>query len=99
MKTTLNRSNILLFVQRALLDEVFPQLRSVMVDYSENKVRLYFYVDGVISIDDADSLDCVETEVIADMTPDIEVVSEVIRLDAPVREPDKGICVYHRKEQ
>ena len=88
----------ILSLNRALWGEVFPSLRSARIDWTEDKIILYFYHDGEISEDDWDSAHCVGTEVIADF-PYHKLEVNIERCDYPQRPPQIGELVYRRKEQ
>ena len=87
-----------LSIQRALLGEIFPQLRAVVFTIAEHDIDIRFYVDGLINETDAESASCVETEVIADYEPEDTITTRCIRLDYPEPINDDGIWVYQRRE-
>ena len=94
----ITRVRAILSLSRGLWGEVFPSLRSASIDWTDDKIILYFYHDGEISDDDWDSAHCIGTEVIADFSyHKLEVRIE--RCDYPQRLPQNGELVYLRKEQ
>ena len=87
-----------LSIQRALLGEISPQLRSVVFSIVGRDIDVRFYFDGLISKIDAESASCVETEIIADYEAEDTVTFRCIRLDAPKPIEDDGVWVYQRRE-
>jgi hypothetical protein len=85
---------------RALLGAVFPQLRGVYVSVENALWRVHFYVDGVISDDDRESLTIAATEMVADLPHGFGWEEQIVRLDAPARPPatTDWDCVFFRKE-
>jgi hypothetical protein len=86
-------------VRRALAGEVFPALRAVRAVCGPNAVTIVAYVDSAISPDDAEALSRVETEVMADLLPEVTVTHEVIRCDAPQPIAETGLRVFDRSGQ
>ncbi|MDR2540010.1 MAG: hypothetical protein LBC45_05430, partial [Chlamydiales bacterium] len=62
----------LLATQNALLDEITPELRAVLVDVCKEKKRLYMriYYDGEASEERIDLWHCIITEASAALGPD-----------------------------
>ena len=91
---------LLLSVQRGLLDEVAPNLRSVQIDWNEENetIFLYFYFDGEITPDNFHSASCVAGEVAGDFQPSVTVVEKCIRMDFPKETPFYKLVAYRRKE-
>lgn len=92
------RAMVLLSVQRALLGVVSAALRAVVVDYSETSITVTSYFDGEISEDDAESMSCVETEVVADFAADDRVEVRCVRCDVPHPIDGRGVWAYQRRE-
>lgn len=90
--------NAKLSAQRALLGEVPPALRAVLLTVHVSSIEARCYFDGPIHPDDAESMSCAETEMIADYAPDVEVTFECIRRDAPQPIGDAGIWIFARRE-
>ncbi|WP_418646899.1 hypothetical protein ACNQFN_15125 [Thauera butanivorans] len=88
-----------LSIQRALLGEVSPHLRAVVLSVDCKKIDVHFYFDGDVSEEDEESVSCIETEILADFEPDFSICAEVIRLDYPLPISDDGFWVYQRKER
>ncbi len=59
------RLRILLVVRIALLGEIPPNLRAVSVDWTEDKIILYFFFNGEPSEDDRENAECVATDILA----------------------------------
>lgn len=98
MSFEINRTTVMLSLQRALLGEVFPSLRMLTVEWTCDRVFFYAYVDGAISENDSESLSCISAEVAADYWDDIEIDYEAIRIDYPAKITDSRTRVYHRRE-
>lgn len=98
--TTLHieRTQVLLSLQRAMLGEVFPALRAITVEWSDEQVKFWAYVDGPLKEGDAESLSCISAEVAADFWSGVEIDYETVRLDAPVKIMDTRTRVFHRRE-
>lgn len=92
------KAEIRLSAQRALLNEVPPTLRAVVLSVEEQSVEVRCYFDGPISEEDRESISCVETEMLADREPHEEVIARCIRLDTPASIDDSGVWVYARRE-
>jgi hypothetical protein len=92
------RSLVLLSLQRAMLGEVFPALRAITVEWSEMAVKFFAYIDGPLAAEDAESLSCISAEVAADFLPGVEIDFETVRLDFPNRIVDTRTRVFHRRE-
>jgi len=92
------RTRVLLSLQRALLGEVFPALRALTVDWSDIAINFYAYIDGPLTEADAESLSCISAEVAADFWPGVEVDYETVQLDFPTRIVDERTRVFHRRE-
>lgn len=92
------RNYVLLSLQRAMLGEVFPTLRAITVAWSDVSVKFCAYVDGPLSMEDAESLSCISAEVAADFWTGVDIDYEVVQLDLPNRITDTRIRVFHRRE-
>ncbi len=97
--------NLKLSAQRGLLGNVFPELRAVCVESTENLIYVCFYCDGEISAENKDLCECVLDDIIADFynrtkegEPEIEFETPIIRLDYPKKMSLKGRWVYYRHE-
>ena len=102
MKQIELRRTVLLSLQTALLGEVPPNLRGVTCDWDASTSALVIrcIFDGKILEEDRESMECVETEVIADFPEDYQVRLECIRRDAPqLLQTDMLLeWVYQRRE-
>lgn len=96
--------NLKLSAQRALLGNVFPNLRAVCINFSENLIYFYFYIDQEISEDYRESCQSAIDDVIADFCnvihngKEIEFETSIMRLDFPQKPPLNGCWVYYRSE-
>ena len=90
---------VLLAMQRALLNEVTPELRAVAVDFDPQQLIFYtaFYYEGEPSEKMIDLWDCAITEASADLGHCF-IQSQIDRLDYPQDLPACGYYVYLRKE-
>ena len=66
---------LVLCVWRALLGEVFPNLRAIALSFRKKVLTIRYYVDGELTEPDQESIDFVLAGVSATM--DIEVVEEL----------------------
>ncbi len=94
----IDRTLVLLSLQRAMLGEVFPALRAITVEWADDRVKFYAYVDGELADDDAESLSCISAEVAADFWSGVEIDHEVVRVDSPAKITDTRVRVFHRRE-
>ncbi|MEZ5485069.1 MAG: hypothetical protein R3F01_07925 [Lysobacteraceae bacterium] len=87
-------------LMRALLGEVTPYLRAVLArDVLPDGFQIEFYVDGPSEEAFREAASCIDTEVLADFPPEIQISHRVIRLDAPINIPvGDGLLVFLRKE-
>ncbi|KDA93465.1 hypothetical protein [Pantoea agglomerans] len=88
-----------LSMQSALLGAVTENMRNIAVDIYENKILLYFFIDGQVQDDDKENISIIETEVIADFEDDFDIETIIKRIDCP--EPiilGQGYSVFQRKE-
>jgi hypothetical protein len=88
---------ILLSVWAALIGEITPKMRAIYVDWDENTISLYFFVDGEFSEEEKEDMSCIVTEVVAQM-PDNMFEEFFERLDYPNPIACPGRCVFKRKE-
>ena len=67
---------------------------------TQNEVSIRAIVDGEIGEDDKDSIDCLQTEMIASLAESLDVSMEVVRIDSPqpIIEYLLAVCVYQRRE-
>lgn len=101
MVDTEMRLNLLLSVQRALLDAVPTALRSVTCGWKGTEIRLQFLFDGDVSEDDEESARIAGSEVIADFPAPWTLVEEIARVDYPtdLRSRTLSLRAYARKEK
>ncbi|KPK32508.1 MAG: hypothetical protein AMS24_04010 [Chlamydiae bacterium SM23_39] len=91
----------LLSAQNALLGRVTPELRSVVVDFCEEKKLLYIhmYYDGKSSKEHLDMWESVILETWADLGHECLIDKGIKRLDFPKEELFRGRYAYLRKER
>lgn len=86
-------------MQSALLGAVTENMRNIAVDIYENKILLYFFIDGEIKDDDKENISIIETEVIADFESDFDIQTIIKRIDYPEKIIlGQGYSVFQRKE-
>ena len=95
------RVQLLLSVQRAMLDAVPATLRSVTCGWAGTEIKLQFLFDGSISEDDEKSMRMVGSEVIADFPSPWTITEQVARFDYPndLRSLVLPLWAYARKER
>ncbi len=100
---TNKQTNLLLSVQRALLDVVTPSLRMVTAQIKNNNFHVIFYYDGPISELDYDLADSAAAEIIADFVITDKnkwnYDQEIFRLDYPAKMPALEVIAYKRYEK
>jgi len=96
---TESKSSVFATLVTALLGEVSPSLRKLTFDVNEKNINVKAYFDREISEDDIESMDCIETELLAHFFDDYTVKMEMMRYDypAPLNELP-GLPVYQRRE-
>lgn len=95
------RLQLLLSVQRALIDAVPAALRSVTCGWDGTEIRLQFLFHGDISDDDEESASIAGSEVIADFPSPWTLTEEIVRFDHPadLRSRALPLWAYARKER
>ena len=93
-----HRPRILLSAQSALLGEIFPALQEIDVSWSDHTITLLFFVDQNHTEEDIESINCIESEMIAHFSDSekIEIVSNVI-VDDLCPENRGEVCVFARR--
>lgn len=94
------RRQLLLTAQVALLGELSAAVRAVTLGWDHETIKLRAVLDGPVSEDDQESIECVGTEIVASF-PKHAVQVETIRLDAPADFRASGLAawVHIRKER
>lgn len=88
-----------LSMQSALLGAITENMRNIAADISENKITLYFFINGEVKDDDEENISIIETEVIADFEDEFDIETIIKRIDYP--KPivlERGYSVFQRKE-
>ena len=93
------RIKVLLSLQVALLGEITHNIRGITCVWNISLITIHCYFQGEINADDKESMECVETEIIADFT-EHEVNLECKRLDLPkpLNPHTLSAWVYRRRE-
>jgi len=81
-------------------DYVFPKLRLASMEWTRNTVDVYYYIDGLVSDDNEESLNLIGTYFGVDRGPAVleKYSDHIIRVDYPEPIVFQGQCVYARKE-
>jgi hypothetical protein len=79
----IERSAVLLSLQRALLGAVPSSLRGVTCGWDDQRITLRFIFDGPIHEDDEQEMYVVGAEVVADFKALVSIDEQVIRVDSP----------------
>jgi hypothetical protein len=90
-------SSLIWYTQRALWQEIVPYFRGVAVEWKNDIIVLYFYIDGEISQELHDDCTSIGAEVIACYIK-AKITEEIVRLDYPHLLPKHQHWVYRRKE-
>jgi hypothetical protein len=96
----IQRSFVLLSLQRAMLGLVFPALRGVSVEWDHRTIHVTAYTSGPLAKEDEESVSEMETEVMADFPESILVTSEIVRRDdaEPLPNVENAVWVYRRRD-
>lgn len=82
----MDRVQLLLGLQVALLGMVTPNMRNISCEAESGVIRLRTFFDGEVTAEDEERMEEVASELISHF-PNADIVSECIRLDAPDRVP------------
>jgi hypothetical protein len=93
------RREVLVSAQQALLGEVGPNLRAVIVSFSESTIFFESFFHGEISDEDRESMSLVETELLASFPSNHAVSHKLTRLDEPAPIPQRDHWAYLRRER
>lgn len=95
----MDKKDLLLSAQRALLDKVTENLRAVCLVINDECINLFFYYDKTPSEEEEELASLADTEIISDF-PSPEYKTRFFQKIVPFPEkiPDIGDCVYHRFE-
>jgi hypothetical protein len=85
-------------IQRALLQNVTPNLRAVYAFIENDTYVIIFYYDHTLSEDEEELASLTETGLIADF-PYSQTRSTIEVIPYPEKIPQKGFCVYQRYEE
>jgi hypothetical protein len=94
----LERRQVLISIQRALLGMVYPEIRAIAVGFTEIKLHVVYYLDRKPNDDDYENIAEVTTEVFADINFN-EVKEECIFTLEPLQLNGLDCFVYMRKEE
>jgi hypothetical protein len=89
---------VMLALQQALLGEVSPNLRAVVVTCDSKSIFFECFYDRVIFETNQESMSQVETELLALFPEDHNISYRLTRSDFPCSIPKVGLWAYYRKE-
>lgn len=93
------RSKIFLTMQRAMINNVFLELRSLQATWGGSSVCLIVVIDKELSADNKHSLECIRDDFVMLFPEPITCTLKIIRIDHPSRiTKDYGPLIYSRKE-
>jgi hypothetical protein len=93
------KSQIFFSMQRAMLNHMFPEIRSIHVRWDEFMINLIFIVDGELSANNQHSIECIRNDFINQFPEPTICKIKLIRIDFPARiTEDYGPLIYSRKE-
>lgn len=96
----MSRQFILLSILRALIGNITDNMRAITVDYDDSNVLLKYYLAKQPERFEAELIDDIETEILADLDEHINVTSETVATQLPIHElPVLKDWVYKRYEQ
>ncbi len=92
------RAEIFLSVSRALIGEVFSSLVAVCAfETGPDDFTLYFFLDRDVDDHLEDAISCIETEVIADFTRQINIEIEIRTAQRPQLPEKDAFWIFSRK--
>ena len=83
--------------RKALIGEIQPCFRGVAVEWLDNTVQLFFYIDGEISEKLRDDCSSLGAEVVASFSR-AKIREHIIRLDYPAPLPKRKYWIFRRYE-
>ena len=97
------RSRVLLSVQRALLDEIMPEMRAVTVEFDQQQIKVWVAHHGDVDPRSVEEFDAIAmTQIAADFWHSREggptVDFEFVRIDRPEDVKLPGTYVFALKE-
>ena len=92
------RAEIFLSVSRALIGEVFPSLVAVCAfETGPDDFTLYFFLDRQVDDHTEDAISCIETEVVADLARQLNMVTEIRTAPCPQLPQKDAFWIFYRK--
>ena len=100
METGELRARAICSVARALLGMVKPNMRCVFVSWADQAISVRVVYDDDFTQSDIDDVDAIETEMLADFFPDVNVECRAERLASKQRVVPQGneVMVFMRAE-
>lgn len=91
-------SDLILNTSKALLGEIEARFRGVAVEWQNDIINVFFYIDGEIDQDLEDNCTSIGAEIVACYV-DVGIEEKIIRIDFPKKLPVHLNWVYKRKEK
>jgi hypothetical protein len=95
----LNKISIINAIHVGMLQELFPSLRAVGIDWDDTAINICCYYHQIISEDDEHSASCLSNEVISRYACKYQINEKCLRLDEPLAIHTHMAIGYMRKEQ
>lgn len=87
------RVKILLAAQASLLGEIFPSIRKITIDWTENSISLIYHVSSELSEEDTESVSIIETVMYSHL-PEFEITSIIITPSSPLPVTAQGVVIF-----
>lgn len=103
---TIDRSNMEEVCRRALLGNVFPSLRSIVIEWTKTSLQINAMIDGPPQTEDLASIAAIRSSIIAEYGSGVSITYNVFRLDFPAqmnqldveKTNTERLGVYYRRE-
>lgn len=94
---------LIIWIWRALLGEIYPEIRAITVNFTNNKdLTIKFYLDRHPTEDDYESIKCIVTNILSNTSSNSEISSvndEAVFSQERIRDLDiLDILIYARRE-
>lgn len=93
------RSNLLIYLQRAVLANITQNMRAVLCKYVNSKIEINFILNTIASNDDIECMGDVETQLYADFD-DVKVIVSHEHIEKPgaIKANEDFVFAYKAKE-
>lgn len=92
------RVRTMLSLQRALLGNVYPELRAICFRIEEDAIAVTYYFEKNASPEAIESMSDVEGEVIAEFDPSIDIRFDIMKVQGPIPRRSDVVWVFWRHE-